>query len=122
MASEREVAKGAITERDDIDPELKEALSQASGFQLDVTKENNRHREHQRAQELGLIGKLIGGEQNAPGAVALFVVLVGYLSAIGCMVAAGIDHDQAAFWSQQVERGFGVGSAALAYLFGKGTK
>lgn len=122
MVSEREKAKGAITEQDETDPELGEALSEATGYQLELTKENNRHKERQRAQDLGLVGKIIGGENHAPSAVALFVVIVGFMAAIGCWIAAANFVDQAEFWAKQAERALGIGMAALTFLFGKGSK
>lgn len=72
-------------------------------------------------KSLVFFGRLLGGEKTAPTVVAMFVVLIGFGVAIGALVAAGYDPAHADFWSKQAERGFGVGSAALAYIFGKGS-
>lgn len=120
MASDREQAKGEIVRRDENDAELDNALGAASRLQLELNKENNRHEEAKRDKELGFFGRLIGGEKTAPVVVAMIVVLIGFGLAVGCLIMAGNQPSSAEFWAKQAERGIGVGSAALAYIFGKG--
>lgn len=123
MASDpRAAAKKAITARESDDPELEDALSDGRYLSLALVKENNRHASDMRSKELGYFGHLIGGETTAPTVVALFVVVVGFLGAIGCWIAAGFSPEQSDFWSKQSERGIAFGSASLAFIFGKGSK
>lgn len=119
MASERDQAKSDIVRRDSSDAELETTLGAANQYQLEITKEQNRHEEAKRDKELGFFGRMLGGEKTAPTVVAMFVVFIGFGVAIGALIAAGLNAAQADFWSKQSERGFGVGSAALAYIFGK---
>lgn len=122
VSDPRQAAKRAITVRETDDPELDGALSDGRSLSLELVKENNRHASDMRSKELGYFGQIIGGETTAPTVVALFVVAVGFLGGVGCWVAAGFNPEQGGFWSTQAERGFAVGSAALAFIFGKGSK
>lgn len=122
MASEREDAKRAIMERGEADPELDQLLSGAHRLQLDLAKETNRHNETMRAKELGVFGKLVGGETTAPFTVALLVVVLGFAGAAACWVAAWNAPTSAEFWAKQAERGIAVATAALAFIFGRGSK
>lgn len=121
MASDRDQAKSDITRRDESDAELESTLGSANRLQLELNKEQNRHEEAKRDKDLGFFGKLIGGEKTAPIVVAMLVVMIGFSLAIGCLVMAGVQSDASEFWSKQAERGIGVGTAALAYIFGKGS-
>lgn len=121
MASERDEAKSEIVRRDDSDAELETTLRSASHYQLEITKEKNRHEEAKRDKDLGFFGRVLGGEKTAPSVIAMFVVFIGFAVAIGSLVAAGYQPDSSEFWSKQAERGLGVASAALAYIFGKGS-
>lgn len=53
MASERDTAKNDIVKRDSSDAELETTLSAANQYQLEITKEQNRHEEAKRDKELG---------------------------------------------------------------------
>lgn len=122
MASDREKAKNAITVREADDPELGAALHEGQNFQLEVLRETNRHNEVMRGRELGFFGKILGGESTALTVIATFVVILGFATFAACLYVASSDPERAEFWSKQGERGLGVGSAALAYLFGKNAK
>jgi len=122
MASEREDAKKAIIARERDDPELADVLTGGHRFQLELARETNRHQEAMRAKDLGSFGWLMGGENTAPFTVALVVVMFGIVAAIGCWVAAWNAPTSAEFWAKQAERGIAVSSAALAFIFGRGSK
>lgn len=121
MASDRDNAKREIVARDGSDPELDSLIGSAHQLQLELAREANRHDEAKRKQDLGAFGKLLGGEKSAPTVVAMIVVIIGLGMAIGCLIMAGYQPEKAEFWSKQVERGIAIGSAALAYIFGKGS-
>lgn len=119
MVSDREEAKSQIVRRDAGDAELDSALSEANRFQLELAREQNRHEEAKRDKELGFFGRILGGEKIAPTVVAMAATFIGFSVGIGCLCMAGFQHENAEFWSKQAERGFGLGSAALAYIFGR---
>ncbi|MEH3035266.1 MAG: hypothetical protein PGN23_02045 [Sphingomonas adhaesiva] len=121
MASDRDEAKGQIVRRESDDAELDSALGAASRLQLELAREQNRHEEAKRDKDLGFFGKLIGGEKTAPVVVAMLVVVIAFAAAIGCLIMAAVQASQAEFWAKQAERAFGLGSAAVAYIFGKGS-
>jgi hypothetical protein len=115
-------AKGAIIQRDRDDPELDAVLSSAHQLQLHLAKETNRHDEAMRRAELGLFGRIIGGEATAPFVVAAIAVFAGFLAAGGSWFMAAWEPNQAEFWAKQAERGISVASAAIAFIFGRGSK
>lgn len=121
MASDRDEAKGQIIKRESDDAELDSALGAANRLQLELTREQNRHEEAKRDKDLGFFGKLLGGEKTAPVVVAMLVVVIAFMTAIGCLIMAAYQTQQAEFWAKQAERAFGLGSAAVAYIFGKGS-
>jgi hypothetical protein len=118
----REDAKGAIIQRDNDDPELDAVLSSAHHLQLHLIKETNRHSEAMRKTELGFFGRIIGGEATAPFVVATFVVFLGFLAAASSWFMAAWEPNQAEFWAKQAERGISVASAAVAFIFVRGSK
>lgn len=122
MESDREKAKSAIVAREKDDPELGAALHEGKNLQLEILKETNRHDEAMRGHELGFFGRILGGESTAPTVIAALVVLLGFVTFVACLYAASQYPDHADFWAKQGERGLGVGAAALAYLFGRGSK
>src|SRR3546814_2229868 len=87
MASEREDAKQAISARDQADPELDNAIGNAQQYQLQLDRENNRHKEAIHSAELGAFGRWIGGASSAPVAVALIALLICLLGALACYIA-----------------------------------
>ena len=121
MASERDKAKQAITKRKQDDPELDDALAQASVLQhqLAINQEQHRHAETMRATELGTMGKFLGGESHASVTIAFIVVCLGMLAAVGCLVAAARSPSAADFWAKQSERLGAVALTALSFIFGK---
>lgn len=124
MASERDAAKGAVVKVDSSDPELDDALAKAATHQLALKKEDNRHKEALRKQDLGFFGGWLGGEKSAPTAIASIATCVGLGAALYCLYAASdtVDSSIAGFWSTQSERAFAFATAALAFIFGKGSK
>lgn len=122
MVSSRESAKASITERENEDPELDVTFSNASKSALAFQKEENRHAHAMKKTQLGKIGEWIGDDINATISAALFVIIVGFVAAIGCWIAAAAVPTNAEFWGDQAGRALTVGSAAVAYLFGRGGK
>jgi hypothetical protein len=118
----REDAKGAIIRREKEDPELDEVISTAHHFQLQLAKETNRHNEAMRRAELGFFGRILGGEATAPFVIATLVVFLGFLVAACSWFMAAWEPSQAEFWAKQAERGITIASAAVAYIFGRGSK
>ncbi|MCI5077934.1 hypothetical protein [Oricola sp.] len=122
MASDRETAKGAVVQSDDNDPELENALENAAKLQLDLKREDNRHREAMNAQNLGFVGNLFGDGKSIPTTAALVTVLLAFGVAIGLYIAAYNQPVNGDMWFTNAERSLSVALAALAYVFGKGGK
>lgn len=119
MVSEREQAKGAIVDRQQIDPEFEDALTSAHNFQLQIEKEKNRHAEAMR----GWFGRVIGDPQNAPVFIALIALIVGLGVWVVCLFKADSGTPAVMdFYSRWAERALALASSALAYIFGKGLK
>lgn len=128
MASiDRKAAKDAIQTNKQDDPELSSAIADAHKFQLELAKENNRHAEKIRAQDLGWVGRLLGGEKTAPTVIALFVMIVCFIGAFFAWNKVPSNNSLEAveathFWGTQAERAISFAGAALAYIFGRGMK
>ncbi|MGL4488869.1 MAG: hypothetical protein ACRCU5_05430 [Rhizobiaceae bacterium] len=121
MAFDRDRAKKAVTKKEDNDPELGVALENAAKHQLDLQREENRHKEAVNSQNLGSIGSYFGDGKHTPIITALAVIGLSFVVAIGLYVAAYNQPDQSAIWTANAERAISIALAALAYVFGKGT-
>jgi len=119
---DRDSAKNSISDRETSDPEMEYALNSASKFQLEIVKENNRHVEAKIAHDLGFFGRAFGGEKSAPTYVALVAMLLGLFGAGVSIYMAAHDADSIEFWGKQIERSIAFASAALAFIFGRGSK
>lgn len=75
-----------------------------------------------RAADLGWLGRFIGGEGNSARNLAAFFLTASLLIGIGCLAAAVWQKEQAEFWGRSAERSFSAAAAALAYVFGQGSK
>jgi hypothetical protein len=121
MASERDRDKQAITKRKQDDPELEDALAQATVLQhqLAIDQEHHRHAEAMRATELGSLGRILGGESSVSLTTAFIVVCGGMLALTGSLVMAGIIPAASDFWAKQAERSGAIAMTALSFIFGK---
>ncbi len=114
MASrELEDARKGITVRDQDDPELETTVSDAHKYQLALARETNRHNLDIHKADLGLLGVIFGGVNNAPGAVAGGLAVLGFVSAIGFWLVDPIALAEAA----KILLGFS--GTALGYFFGR---
>jgi hypothetical protein len=121
MASERDKAKSAIKNTDSADPELNAALAEGTELQHRLMVESNRHKEAMRSVELGLIGRLVGGEANAPIAVATIVVVAGIAGACLSVWMASQSQrpDSSEYWSKMIERFLALTISGLSFIFGR---
>ncbi len=87
--------------------------------QLEIAKESNAHAKAMYLAELGLFGRLIGGEKTAPVLIAGFAVAAGLLVVIFSAYMASQHPGSEEFWSKLLERGFAFAAAALAFIFGR---
>ena len=124
MVSDRKAAKGSVVKKEVDDPELEEALSAATKHQLELKKEDNRHREQMHAQDIGVFGWAFGGEKSAPVYIAAIATLFGLAGAAFCWFQASGVQEVASidFWSTKAERAIAFSGATLAYIFGRGGK
>ena len=119
---DRQSAKKSInSSRERSDPELDDVLNSASKFQLEIVRENNRHTEAKISSDLGFFGKYLGGEQNSPTFIASIAMLAGFITAAFSLYMAAHDTSAVDFWGKQVERAMAFSSAALAFIFGRGS-
>jgi hypothetical protein len=111
-------AKRGIVRREEDDPELDAALSAAHQFQLELVREQNRHKEAMR----GFLGRVFGHDDNVPSYIAASGMAVGLVIFAACLFTAGKSSDTAAanFWAQQAERSLAFAASCLAFIFGKG--
>lgn len=122
MASEREKAKGAVVKSDDEDAELEAALASAAKHQLDLKKEDNRHREEMNKMSLGFIGRAFGGEKSAPMFIAAIAAGLAFLAILYTLhQGSSAAPEMADYWSTQTERLIALMIAALTFIFGRGS-
>jgi hypothetical protein len=121
MASERDRAKNAIKRTDSTDPELNAALAEGTELQHLLMMEVNRHKETMRSVELGWIGRVVGGEANAPVAVATIVVVAGIAGASLSvwMASQSLRPESSEYWSKMVERFLALTISGLSFIFGR---
>ncbi|KRB61384.1 hypothetical protein ASE04_21190 [Rhizobium sp. Root708] len=122
MAFDRKAAKESIQAKSGDDAEFDEAQVGAHDFQLKIAQENNRHAETMGRQDLGFLGRALGGEKTAPTYIAFFVMVAGLAGTFYCWSQAGATGDATGFWSSQAERALAFSASALAYIFGRGNK
>jgi hypothetical protein len=122
MVFERDAAKKAASNQEEDDPEFDAALRAAKDHQLAIKKEDNRHTETINQQNMGKLGSWVGDGKSVPTVAALSTIVLGFLTAIGLFVAMFCDPGNGGLYSSNAERAIGVAAAALAYLFGKGSK
>ena len=124
-SSERNGALQAVEEPEGSDPELESQLHVSAHYQLELQKEKHRHaedmrkgeRDHEvkiRQMEMGWIGRLVGGERQAPISIAMIVVVVGAL-----IMWASYRLYPALGWQLMFQTGGALVSGALGYIFGR---
>lgn len=111
MTSERDQVRGSVVEKDSADAELQAAIGNAHQLQhsLDKEKETNRHREAKYDKWISAV----------PYIIAALAVIFGFAVFFLSMYFSSHAPEQGEFWAKQGERGIGVATAALAYIFGK---
>lgn len=124
MESDRQKAKGSIVSKKANDPDLDETLSSAENLQLQSKRAEYHHKEEMKSKDLGWLGSIFGGEKSAPTYIALLAMILGVFGAALCWYQASLIEDITVreFWATQSERAIAFSSAALAFIFGRGTK
>ena len=121
MATERDEAKGAVTETTSSDPDLEQALGNATQFRLDLLKEQNYHARQLAAQDQGRLGWLLGNANHAPMFIAFLATFAGLAIGLWCLARAANHQSEADFWAKQSERAFAFAGTALGFIFGRGS-
>jgi hypothetical protein len=120
MASERdEVLKEVIGEAADSQEAFASALTQG-----ELTRQLALSHEHDlkmRRAELGWFGVVFGGEAHASIVVAFFVVVLGFVGAIGLWTVAYFT-GRPEFWASEAHVSLAAATSALGYVFGRGSK
>lgn len=132
--SERDAARRAIiqssTQQTEPQP-LKDVFSEAHATQQEL-RERNRYRESMREMELsaraaeqrselGLIGRLLGGKENAPVAIAAIATVSGIAGFFVCLHYAAYSSSPDRF-TRYADASIGFAGVAIAYLFGRGSR
>ena len=119
------------------------SLSTAQAAQHDVLREKNRSREEllrmelaarareqevelaaqaqEKQSDLGLLGKLLGGRDNAPTSVALIGMAFGIVSFFVCLHYAA-SSDAAETWHREADTSLAFAASALAFIFGRSSR
>lgn len=129
MASERQRTKGLIRDTQADDPELEEALAFAVRRNLEITQENNRHKEALQSQELvskellqsqelGSVGKWLGGQNQSASNAATVIAVLALGAVLVCVVAMVVHPQSADAFERPLTICAGLVTTALAYLFG----
>lgn len=122
---------------------LKEVLSTAQALQHDVLREKNRSREEllrmelaarareqevelaaqaqEKISDLGILGKLLGGRENAPTNVALIALGCGVVAFFLCLHYAAYSSTPET-WHREAERALAFAASALAFIFGRSSR
>ncbi|HUA98413.1 MAG TPA: hypothetical protein VMA34_08820 [Terracidiphilus sp.] len=124
MASERDEVLKAVVEQETTQPtKLETAISDASN-EAERTKRLELEQKHALAKlhaELGVFGRIFGGEPHAPIVIAFIVVVFGLLTSAGLWWFA-FQTGSREFWSGEAHIALGAATTALGYVFGRGSK
>ena len=121
MALDREKAKQAIGTTDQNDSEFSSKLKEGHKAQVELEKIKNQHEIARIKTERGLIGYLFGSWQNVPMFIALLSVIFGgfaFYKFMGNALAVNADK---VFWSESAKIALAFASAALGFIFGRGS-
>jgi hypothetical protein len=120
MEPSRSQAKKGILKKGETDPQFDEKQSAAHQFQLELTKEQNRHNQVMKDSDMGMLGRFFGDGRNTQTFVAFVAVLFGLVIFSACLFAAYKSSTRANFWLDAGIIALGFSGTALGYLFGKG--
>lgn len=123
MATDRNLAKASIKPEtpEDSDPELGQALSDASGLRVALEREKNRHVDDIEKGKRGFIGSILGDSGSAPLAIGFLALIFGGISWAWCLYMAQQNSADVAFWSSQAEKAMAFSATALGFVFGRST-
>lgn len=119
MAVSRASAKASLTDPEDSDPELADALNEGGRLRVSLEKENNRHKEKIAQIDVGWAGRLLGGPKNAPLAIGFMAIAVGIVAWLWCLNQAQLPESNADFWGTQADRALALAGTALGFVFGR---
>lgn len=121
MELNRAGAKAAVSDKDAADPELMAGLAAANDYRLKIA-------DHQHAQalfdkELGWLGRFLGGERNAPTAVAsisLGLCILVFFSMYLFAAFGNLSDEKSKLIVSAADKCMALGTLALGYVCGKG--
>lgn len=96
-------------------------LSEAHKVQSELTKIKNKHELDIMKAKRGWIGCLFGSWNNVPMFIALIAVLFGVLTFYQFMHAAMEQNADKEFWVNSAKISLAFASAAMGYIFGRGS-
>lgn len=122
MEFDRNTVKGAISSKGQADDELSEKFSTAHKAQVELEKLRNNHELSKITKEQGWLGRIFGSWKNVPMLIALLSVISGFLAFVVITVIAGSEEGaDRELLSKSAHMSLSFASAALAYIFGRGS-
>ena len=118
MVSERQSARRAITTGEQEEPEITEAFNVSLQRQLEIARENNRHKEELQRSDLGIIGRVLGGPKQASTSIAALVAVVSLGAAIACVIVMLVSTAATPVAERALALFGGLVTTALVYIFG----
>lgn len=79
----------------------------------------HKHKRAMREKDLGLIGRLLGGEQYAPLTLALFAITIGAVMMFLALILEALFPDDVNIWNRAINGSITLISTSLAYSFGR---
>lgn len=118
MADERIAAKARVRATQENDTEFDQALLRSQETEAKLA-----HSRQMRGLELGFIGRWLGGEHNAPLALAGGAVVFSLVIYILCLIAAGLyDKERAQYFAAAADKILAFATGAMGFVFGKAGK
>ena len=121
-ASDRSAAKATVKSTDEGDAELDATLKLGHLAQLEITKEVNRHAVEMHKAELGVVGRILGGEKSAPLAIAAVVLVAALVMIAGCFALVAWVPGGEDVWRLGLNGLFSLCSLVVGFIFGRGDK
>jgi hypothetical protein len=118
--ADRDAAKAGIVDRESEDPQLEQAFQRARS--LEVTLAGHKHDQLMRDKELGAVGRLIGGEKNAPITIAFGALVISLAAFVAIQVLVGLGYvveARAATLIAAADKCLALATLALGYVCGK---
>lgn len=117
---DRAGAKAASSEKEEKDPELATSLAVAGDLQSKLA--DYQHLQKIKDQDLGLVGRWLGGKKSAPiavAAIALFASIIVFIGMHVMLAVLEVDEERTKIIVSAADKCFALATLALGYVCGK---